>query len=159
MNIQKFELEVFADYYQFYLQDGLVFPDAPTNWTDKDVQCRAKVADNVVAICPLRNMTVPVELNIHEVASEMYLEEADHVIRCSLAIPSGVLQVHECTGGELLRCQVPPGHYGVLVEFTGLETISEDGLDGGDAYRISVWPDRPIPLIRSQGLPFCRPDS
>lgn len=146
MSIQKFELDVFADYHQFYLQDGKVFPNAPTDWTDEDVQCRAKVADNVVVICPLRSVTVPVELQVHEVVPEMDVEAADHAIRCSLAIPSGILQVYECTGGELLRLEVPPGHYGVLVEFTGLATISEDGLDGSDEYRITVWPDGPTPL-------------
>lgn len=146
MSKKKFAFEVFADYHQFYLQDGQVFPDAPTDWTDEDVQRRVKVADNVVVVCPLRNMTVPVELLVQEAPPQLNFEQIDHAVRCSLDLPSGILQVHECTGGEVLRLDIRPGHYGVYLEFTGLATISEDGLDGKDAYRITVWPDAPTPL-------------
>ncbi|MGO4812145.1 competence protein ComJ [Cupriavidus sp. 2MCAB6] len=64
--MQQFTFDVFADYHQFYVQDRGINPEAPTDWTDEDVERRAKVADNVVVICPLRNMTVPVTLELHE---------------------------------------------------------------------------------------------
>lgn len=146
MSTQTFDFDVFADYHQFYIQDGQVLPDAPTNWSDEDVQRRTKVAENVVVVCPLRNATVPVQLKVQDVAPQMDVEHIDHAVQCSLHLPSGVLQVHECTGGEVLRHEVSPGHYGVLVEFSGLTSISDDGMDGEDTYRITVWPDEPRPL-------------
>ena len=45
MSKQQFTFEVFADYHQFYVQDGGINPEAPTDWTDEDVERRAKVAD------------------------------------------------------------------------------------------------------------------
>jgi len=31
--LHRAELQVFADYHQFYVQDGGVNPDAPTDWS------------------------------------------------------------------------------------------------------------------------------
>lgn len=142
----ELQFKVFADYHQFYLQDGEVFPDAPTDWTDQDVQCRAKAEANVVVICPLRNMEVAVELRVLDVAPTMNLAGVDHAVLCALDLPTGTLQIHECTGGECLRLQVVPGIYRVLAEFIGLDTISADGLDGSDRYRLTVWPGATTPL-------------
>src|SRR5215471_5201358 len=58
-------LEVFADYFQFYVWDAGVSPLAPEDYTDEDVRRRVKVAPNVVVVLPVRNMTVPVEVELH----------------------------------------------------------------------------------------------
>jgi hypothetical protein len=55
---------IFADYHQFYLWDKEIAPDAPTDYTDADVEKRIKTAPNVVVIQPERNMGVPVELTL-----------------------------------------------------------------------------------------------
>jgi hypothetical protein len=146
MNEQRqFAFEVSVDYQQFYLQDAEVYPDAPTDWNDEDVERRAKVAPNVVVVCPLRNDTVRAELVIdsHPATSS---RDADHVVMCALEVPSGVLQVHECTGGECLRVNIEPGTYAVLLEFFRLATISEDGFEGDDLYRMTLWPSEPRSL-------------
>lgn len=52
----------------------------------------------------------------------------------------------KCTGGERLRLSVSPGTYGVLALFSGLDTISEDGLEASDTYRVVVWPASSMPL-------------
>src|SRR5881628_1770088 len=100
--LHRAELQVFADYHQFYVQDGGVNPDAPTDWSDEDVAHRVKVASNVVVVCPVRNMCVPVEVEVVTVEPSVDLGEYDHAARCSLSLPKGCLQVHECTGGERL---------------------------------------------------------
>lgn len=144
--VQEFQVEVFADYHQFYVQDGGVNPDAPTDWTDEDVESRAKVSQNVVVICPVRNMTVPVSVEVYDSQPSYELSHVDHAIRCSLALPTGGLQIHECTGGERLRVSITPGTYGVIALFTGLSLLSEDGLEGEDAYRVLLWPASAMPL-------------
>ncbi|WP_157598037.1 MULTISPECIES: hypothetical protein [unclassified Rhizobacter] len=144
---QTVVFEVFADYNQFYVQDGGIFPDAPTDWTDVDVERRAKAAANVLVICPLRNATVPVTLEVFDSAPTIDLAGYDHVIRCSLDLPTGNLQVHECTGGEVYSRAVPPGTYTVLALFSGLNSLSENGLDGEDSYRLVIWASRtPVSL-------------
>jgi hypothetical protein len=140
-------LDVFADYHQFYIQDGGIFPDAPVDWTDEDVASRAKVEDNIVVVCPVRNMDVPVTIEVADNEPSFALADYDHVVRCSLALPTGCLQVHECTGGELLRLAIREGTYSVVVLYSGLDTLSEDGLDGEDRYHVILWPGQPSPLV------------
>jgi hypothetical protein len=139
-------LEVFADYHQFYIGDTGVGPMAPTDYTDEDVRCRVKVAPNVVVIQPERNMTVPVEIELRDADAGFDEAEWDHVAECSIDLRTGRLQVHECTGGPLLDLNVAPGSYRVRAVFAGLGTLSDDGLDGEDRYRVVLWPSPMAPL-------------
>ena len=149
--IGRVALQVFADYNQFYVQDGEVNPPAPENWTDIDITNRVKVAQNVVVVCPLRNMLVPVELEVHAQKPSIQLSHWDHVVLCDLSLPSGRLQVQECTGGELLNWAVAPGHYQVALLYSGLGTLSQDGLQGEDKYYVLLWPGpaQPLQVLRS----------
>jgi len=138
--VQKRALKVFADYFQFYLWDEGVAPDAPTDWTDADNARRLKVAPNVVVVCPIRNMTVPVEVEVHESEPPFEADKWDHIAESSLDLPSGRLQVHECCGKAVMSCRVRPGTYRVRVFYGELGSLSEDGLDGNDHYRVVLWP-------------------
>src|SRR5690349_3402075 len=118
--LHRAELEIFADYHQFYVWDGGVDPQAPEEWSEADVERAVKVAEHVVVVCPIRNMNVPVELEVRTSEPSYHLAAHDHVVLCTLRISSGQLQVHECTGGEKLRLSVAPGVYKVLVLFSNL---------------------------------------
>ena len=142
----RHKLEVFADYHQFYLWDRATNPLAPTDYTDQDVQNMVKVAPGVVVIQPVRNMTVPVNLEVHETEPECDATEWDHVVECSLDLPTGKLQVHECTGGPVLDLDLDPGSYRVRALFAGLSTLSPDGLDGEDEYTVALWKGLPTSL-------------
>jgi len=138
--VRREAVEVFADYHQFYIQDGQVNPPAPEDWTDADVVNRVKVASNVVVICPVRNMSVPVEVELHSSEPKFDAGEVDHIVECSLELPSGNLQVHECTGGPVLDWRINPGQYHVVALFSRLGSLSDDGLEGEDRYRVLLWP-------------------
>ncbi len=138
-------LQVFADYHQFYVQDGGISPAAPTDWSDHDVATRVKVADHVVVICPVRNMSVPVIVEVVSAEPHFTFEGLDHIVRCSVDLPTGKLQVHECTGGEVLWLTIESGTYSVLVFFAGLGLLSENGLEGEDCYRVTLWPGAKCP--------------
>lgn len=140
------ELEIFADYHQFYVWDGGVNPQAPEDWTDEDVTKRAKMAEHVFVVCPVRNMTVPVRVTLLEREPKIELGRYDHVVQGSVALPTGQLQVHECTGGEVLVWKVKPGGYRVLALFSGLGTLSSNGLEGQDSYHVVLWPGSAAPL-------------
>jgi len=143
---REYHLEVFADYYQFHIQEPGAAGESMTDWTAADVAVMAKVDFSVVALCPVRNMTVPVHLEIRDTEPVYDLEGVDHAIRCSLDLPSGELQVSEAWGTEYLRLRLPGGTYGLLALYCGLGTLSEDGLDGDDSYRVILWPSSPCPL-------------
>jgi len=111
--MQKRSFEVFADYHQFYLWDEEIAPEAPIDWSDDDVAHRLKAAPNVVVVCPVRNMTVPVEVELHDTEPTYNIDAWDHIAECSLDLPSGKLQIHECTGGAVGSFQTNPGTYRV----------------------------------------------
>ncbi len=133
------QYEIFADYFQFYLWDREMEPQAPTDYSDDDTRRRIKTGPNVVVIQPARNMDVPVEMEILDAAPPDDLNEWDHVAEASLELPSGKLQVHECTTGPVDDLDVEPGTYRVRAYFGRLGELSADGLDGNDHYRIVLW--------------------
>ena len=132
--VQRQAFDVFADYHQFYLWDRGMTPEAPTDYTDEDVQRRIKVGPHVVVIQPERNATVPVEVEIHDADPGFELAAWDHIAEASLHLPTGTLQVHECTGGPMAEFAVAPGWYRVRSLGGGF------GMDGGDHYSVVLWP-------------------
>jgi hypothetical protein len=138
--IHRVEATLFADYFQFYLWDKELTPDAPTDLTDVDLSNRLKAAGNVVVICPIRNMTVPVTVVVFEHPIRYDSDPWDHIVECSLELPSGKLEVHECTGGSVATMELAPGIYRVCAYYGGLGTVSQNGLEGQDRYLIALWP-------------------
>ena len=137
--IHRVQLQVFADYHQFYLVDGGLPWAAPEDWSDADLQNGAKVAESVMVICPARNMSVPVEVSTFATQPPIELAAHDHVVEASLSLPTGLLQLSQCTGPDLLRLSLEAGDYRVRAMFAGLSTIEEDGLEGRDTYTVQVW--------------------
>jgi hypothetical protein len=148
--------ELFADYHQFYLWDAGCSPQAPEQFSEDDVLRRVKTAPHVVVVQPIRAAMVSVRLLVTDKprsshvrnhrASRPYssplldLQKYDHVVDCGIELPTGGLQVHECTGGPLFDAAVAPGNYCVRVMFENLGSVSEDGSDGGDTYTLVIWP-------------------
>ncbi len=137
--LYKNHYEIFADYHQFYLIDAEEYPDAPTDYTDEDIQRRIKAEKNVVVIQPERNMTVPVDLEILDSAPPENFENWDHVAEASLDLPSGKLQIEECTGNVKDILVLSSGSYKIRVFYRGLDKLSFDGLEGDDYYKIVMW--------------------
>jgi hypothetical protein len=140
MLLQHKALEIFADYHQFYLRDKGMDPRAPENYSDEDVQRRIKTGPHVVVIQPERNMTVAVEIEIHDSEPLYDAKSWDHIAEASLDLPTGQLQVEECTGGPVADFRVAPGRYRVRAFCGGFETIDDTGLEGNDHYRLVLWP-------------------
>lgn len=142
--------EIFADYFQFYLWDREMEPEAPTEYSDEDVKRRLKTGRNVVVIQPARNMDVPVDLEILDAAPPDDFADWDHVAEASLELPSGKLQIHECTGGPIDDLDLEPGTYRIRAYFGRLADLSSDGLDGNDYYRVAMWraPFQPVRVLK-----------
>ena len=141
------QYEIFANYRQFYLWDHERNSGAPTDYDDEDIRRRIKAVPFVVVVQPERDMIVPVAIEVlAEPPSDGTIEEWDHVAEASLDLPSGKLEIHECTGGSIDILCVPSGSYRVRVYFGGLSTLSSDGLDGDDRYRVVLWPGPVAPI-------------
>jgi hypothetical protein len=63
-------------------------------------------------------------------------------MECSIEIPSGKIVVAGCTDyfPDAARIPVKPGNYRARIYYGDLNSLSEDGLDGGDHYKIVLWP-------------------
>jgi hypothetical protein len=144
--MKTLETTLFADYFQFYLMDGEAQPPIPEEWTEEDIATMAKVAPNLVVVCPVRNMTVPVRIVVLDGEPGDLEPNADQVVECSLALPSGQLRVEECTGPTVGALDVDPGTYTVRILYRGLDTIDESGLEGEDHYEVLLWSGEATPL-------------
>jgi hypothetical protein len=141
MLLQRKECEIFADYFQFYLWDKGMEPVAPTDYTNEDTMRNLiKTAPHVVAILPRRNMTVKTVVEIHDVEPPLSPQSWDHIAEVSLHLPTGELEVHECTGGPVTEFRMTGGWYRVRAHYGGFDTIDESGLEGDDHYLVVLWP-------------------
>jgi hypothetical protein len=143
VRLQHRAFDVFAAYRQFYLWDRGMTNQAPEDYTDEDVRRRIKTGPHVVVILPQRYATVPVEVEVHDADPGFDPAAWDHVAEASLHLPTGQLQVHQCTSGPVAEFQVPPGWYRVRSLGGGFATIDESGREGSDHYRVVLWPAPP----------------
>ncbi len=136
---------LFADYFQFYLQDEAFDGNLSDSWTDEAVTRLLAVAPGTVGVGTVRNVEVPVTLEV--LASEPPLDVVpyDHIVEGSLSVGGRNLVIAGCTDyfPEAARIKIEPGSYRVRVCFSGLEALSEDGLDGEDRYHLQLWPAPP----------------
>jgi len=138
----KFNYELFADYFQFYLRDESVPGDLSGSWTPEAIEHLLAIADGTIGVGTVRNMTVPVTVEILNGPPPDDWTEWDQVNQCSIRVPSGRIAVAGCTDyfPSAARIEVPPGWYSARIHYNGLNTLSPDGLDGKDYYAIALWP-------------------
>ena len=68
----------------------------------------------------------------------------DRVAECSINIHSGhmIIYAPEVDPSEAESISLPAGIYGALVYYGNLDSVSDDaGLEGGDHYRVVLWPN------------------
>lgn len=147
MVIKEYTLQVFADYFQFYIQDEQVLEDFSAMWTKEAVNRLLACTDNTIGVGTIRNMNVPVHIAFLD--SEPALQDIAHydqINECEIRVISGKLIVMGCTDymPEAMRIDVKAGIYRVRVLYSGFDSLSEDGLEGDDKYELHIWPtDKP----------------
>lgn len=146
----RLETPVFADYCQVLLLDVRSQADVSDRWDDLANARRLVAAGDALAILTARNTAVPVTVEV--VAARVGVDPSayDHVVEADLLVPSGVLVVMGVSDylPDAKRLSVTPGRYRVLALSSGLADVSEDGLAGGDAYHLVLWPsDVPAPVV------------
>ncbi len=156
------ELEVFADYSTMLVQDDQArlgdpgpawFEALATNWIN--------AAPGIVGVGAARPFDVPVIVDVRRTPpadNTLELQQAQHVTEASLAVPSGRLLISmQDFDDELPRIPLTPGTYVVRVYSHGLDTFSEDGLDGEDRYHVVLWPtdeEHPAQVIKRYPEPL-----
>lgn len=141
--MSKYELQIFADYHQFYIQDDdEEFGDLSNAWTDEAVSSLLAVSDHVVGVGTVRSSDVSVILETCLQLPEFAPEDWDRINQTTLVCDTGRLVVAGCTDyfPDALRVEVGPGTYDVLIGYRNLDSVSDDGCEGDDCYFVFIAP-------------------
>lgn len=146
--MNEIKLELFADYFQFYIEDENanidMLCDPELFWTQEAVDRFLATADEIIGIGTARNMDVPVTIKIfnEEPVISIYEEnEIGQINECDIKINSGQIMVRGCTESvyDAKRIKLENGIYRVRIYYYNLDKISEDKFDGEDFYEIHLW--------------------
>lgn len=152
--MSRYELTLFADYHQFYIQDESVDGNLSDAWTDDAVVRLLAVAPGTLGIGTVRNVDVPVIISILEQEPVFDPEEFDQVVECSVAVESGSIVAAGCTDyfPDAMRIKIPSGPYRVRASFQALDSVSADGLEGNDRYHLQLWPSPmgPVEILKKR---------
>jgi hypothetical protein len=145
---RRLEFKLFADYFQFYLQDEGTKGDLSESWSQEAVDRLLALAPGTIGVGTARNMTVPV---VVEIADDVPDEEADNwdqINECTIDVPSGRLVIARCTDyfPDAARIELPPGPYRARIYYGDLNVLNPNGLDGDDHYKVVLWSASPGPL-------------
>jgi hypothetical protein len=140
----EINLELFADYFQFYLQDESADSNLGDKWTKEAVDILLALADGTIGIGTVRNMDVPINIKIFNEEPQILKDDHDlfgQINECDIEIKSGRIVVAGCTDyfPDAKRINVESGIYRTRIYYANLEKISEDGLVGEDFYEIHLW--------------------
>jgi len=146
---QIFQFNLVADYFQFYLQDENVEGNLSDCWTKEAVNRLLASTVGTIGVGTVRNMSVPVTVAISDGEPvDDTLDEWDQVNECNLEVASGRIVIASCTDyfPDAARIEVPPGSYRARIYYGNLNSLSEDGLEGEDHYRVVLWRSAPSPI-------------
>jgi hypothetical protein len=144
----RHDLSLFADYRQTYLQDEAAEGDLSEAWTPQANADGVAIAPGTVGIGTARTARVPVVLELFPADPGYDPADWDHIVECDLDCATGTLVIAGCTDyfPDALRVKAPRGNLRVRLLFAGLNTISADGLEGGDSYHVHLWAGAPSGL-------------
>jgi hypothetical protein len=135
------EYTVFADYFQFYIQDDdMTLGLDGSEWTPDAMYARVAISSGVIGVGTARNLDVPVVVRIHDAAPPIDAG-ASHIVEANLATAAGRLVVAGCTDyfHDAARIQLTPGRYRARVTYS-LRAVDDDGFGDHYAYTIEIWP-------------------
>jgi hypothetical protein len=152
--MQSIALSLLADYHQFYIQDEAADGDLSDAWDAAATARLLALAPGTIGIGTVRNVEVPVVIEIHERAPEADFAAWDHVVEAAISVASGRLVVAGCTDylPDAKRIPLAPGSYRARISYGGLDTVSEDGLEGEDRYRVQLWgaPESEVRIVKQR---------
>ena len=140
----EIKLEIFADYFQFYIQDENANGDLSEKWTDEAVEQLLAITDGTIGVGTVRNMDVPVTIKTFD-TEPAFLTDVENVIgqinECNIEVNSGKIVIAGCTDyfPDAKRIELKNGIYRARIYYGNLDKLSEDGLEGEDFYEVHLW--------------------
>lgn len=144
---KKYNLTIFADYHQFYIQDEKADGNLSESWTEEATTNLLAHAPGTIGIGTIRNSDVPVMIEVIKSAPDDTISAWDQVIECSIDINSGKIVVAGCTDyfPDAQRIPVKQGCYRARIYYGNLNPA-----DNNDHYKIILWPHpyEPINILK-----------
>ena len=97
MATQRRHFDLFADYHQFYLQDEAVDGNLGDSWTPEATDRLLAITDGTIGVGTVRNMTVPVDVEVVAGAPDDSFDGWDQINECSIDVRSGRIVIAGCT--------------------------------------------------------------
>ncbi|WP_152447134.1 hypothetical protein [Janthinobacterium sp. HH01] len=140
MAIHRFT--IFADYFQFIIQDEDSKDDFDALWNDVAVAMMVATGETALSLGTLRNVDVPVELHVVEGPPEISLEDFDHAVEGAFTSPTGKIAVMGCTEyfPDASRLEIQSGTYRFIYLVSGARTIQTERDPADDLYSLHIWP-------------------
>jgi hypothetical protein len=141
MLLQQYQFQLFADYFQFYVEDEGPKDTTEHIWEDKrTVEIGLALEKSLIAVSTERNFTVPFTLEIHDSEPDDDFSDWDRVNECSIEVPSGILVIFGCTDyrPDAVRVTISPQCYRARIYSGGLDTVMEFD-KGNDHYKMALW--------------------
>ncbi len=141
MKIQK--LNFFTEYYQFYILDAetKASTDAPDFWCSTAEPRRLAIGEGLLGVTVAKYAKIKVDVKI--LNTEPAIEDnANHVVETSLAIPSGILQIKDCTAYDtILEVNLEKTSHQIRISSFNLGAVKNDV--GKDYYKVEIWKAMP----------------
>ncbi|MEO5777179.1 MAG: hypothetical protein ABIQ27_09740, partial [Flavobacterium sp.] len=142
MIVQDLSFELFADYFQFYVQDESVDGNLSESWSPEASDRLLAVTHGTIGVGTIRNMDVPVFIKFFSIEPELFDTSLyDQINECDIEITSGTLVVAGCTDyfPDAARITTEPGGYRVRIYYRGFNTLRGNDLEGDDNYELHFW--------------------
>lgn len=138
----KYRWTIFADYFQFIVQDEESKDDFGELWRGAPVGMMVAAGETALSFGTLRNVDVQVELRVVDEPPEIQLDEFDHVVEGAFASPTGKLLALRCTENfkDASRLEIAPGSYGFIYLISGADTVQNEWEPAEDLYSVYIWP-------------------
>jgi hypothetical protein len=137
-----YPLNFWSEYYQFYILDSktTATTDANDFWCPDAEPRRLAIGEGLLGVTIGTYGNVKGELRILTQKPELDTS-ADHVVEVSMRLPSGLLEVRDCTGYETqLAIPLSKSTYRIRISSFNLGTIEND--EGQDFYIVEIWKNR-----------------
>ncbi len=137
--IEQHNLSFFTEYYQFYILDSetKAQTDTPDFWNDEAGKRKLAIGEGLLGVTVAKYAEIKVDVRVlsSEPTEDSY---ADHIVETSLNLPSGVLQIKDCTSYDtVLELNLEKENYRIRISSFKLWTVEND--KGDDYYVVEIW--------------------
>jgi hypothetical protein len=137
--MEKHNLSFFTEYYQFYILDSetKAQTDAHDFWNAEADKRKLAIGEGLLGVTVAKYAEIKVEVRVLSVEPNENAE-ADHIVETSLNLPSGLLQIKDCTSYDtVLELKLEKGTYRIRISSFKLWAVKGD--EGDDYYMVEMW--------------------